>query len=145
MLRSWGTPVFVVFCGAVVAASQFVEDLFWPGTVEFLVFVGLASVVSPVMFPRSISAAEARRLSATDGRTIVYWRPGCRYCLRLRARLGRAARGAYWVNIWSDPAGAAAVRAVADGNETVPTVVLDGESFVHPDPDWVRERLQPRR
>jgi hypothetical protein len=47
----------------------------------------------------------------------------------------------HWVDIWRDPAGAAAVREVNDGNETVPTVFVAGRPHVNPDPGWVRERL----
>ena len=82
-------------------------------------------------------------LPVADGRPVVYWRPGCAFCVRLRTRLGRRARKAHWVNIWRDPAGAAAVRAVNDGDETVPTVVVGGQAHVNPDPAWVREQLSP--
>ncbi|MFD9515661.1 glutaredoxin domain-containing protein [Streptomyces mirabilis] len=96
---------------------------------------------SPLIFPRSIGALEAQRRSAVDGRPVVFWRPGCKYCGRLRIRLGRSARQLHWVNIWRDPAGAAAVRAANDGNETVPTVVVAGQPYTNPDPAWVREQL----
>lgn len=36
------------------------------------------------------------------------------------------------VNIWDDPTGAAAVRAVAQGSEMVPTVVVGSVSLVNP-------------
>ncbi len=35
-------------------------------------------------------------------------------------------------NIWTDPADAAAVRAVAGGNETVPTVMIGDRALVNP-------------
>jgi mycoredoxin len=35
-------------------------------------------------------------------------------------------------NIWDDPSAAAIVREHARGNETVPTVVVDGVGFVNP-------------
>lgn len=108
-----------------------------------LVFVLLAGVNSPLVFPRSIGALEAQRRSAVDGRPVVYWRSGCKYCLRLRIRLGRSARQLHWVNNWRDPAGAAAVRATNDGNETAPTVVVAGQPHTNPDPAWVREQLSP--
>jgi mycoredoxin len=111
--------------------------------VLLLVFLLLAGMNSPLIFPRSIGALEAQRRSAVDGRPIVYWRPGCTYCLRLRVRLGRSARQLHWVDIWRDPAGAAAVRAANDGDETVPTVVVAGRPHVNPDPGWVREQLPP--
>lgn len=60
-------------------------------------------------------------------------------------RVGWAGHRAHWVNIWTDPIGAAAVRAAAGGNETVPTGVVGELAFVNPDPKWLRDRLvQPR-
>jgi len=75
---------------------------------------------SPLILPSSIGAQEAQRRSAVGGRPVVFWRPGCKYCIRLRIRLGRSVGQLHWVNVWRDPAGAAAVRAVNDGNETSP-------------------------
>ncbi|MGW1289612.1 glutaredoxin domain-containing protein, partial [Streptomyces sp. NPDC002586] len=89
----------------------------------------------------SINALEAQRRSAIDGRPVVFWRPGCTYCIRLRIRLGRNARNVHWVNIWRDPAGAAAVRAANDGNETVPTVIVASQTHTNPDPAWLRKQL----
>ncbi|QKZ24298.1 glutaredoxin domain-containing protein [Streptomyces chartreusis] len=143
MTRVWFLPLLLVVVGSAVATALFLDGS--PGTAAalLLVFVLLAGVNSPLIFPRSIGALEARRRSAADGRPVVYWRPGCPYCMRLRVRLGRATRQAHWVNIWRDPAGAAAVRAVNDGNETVPTVVVAGQSHTNPDPEWVRDHLFP--
>ncbi|WNM38438.1 glutaredoxin domain-containing protein [Micromonospora halotolerans] len=138
MLRSWWMAGLMLVCGVFVAVGAATTPV---AVVEFLVFAVLAVLFSPLAFPRSLPAAEARRRSARDGRPVVYWRPGCRYCLRLRWRLGRRAGRAYWVNIWRDPDGAAAVRAVTGGDETVPTVVLPGEAVVNPEPAWLRERL----
>ncbi len=38
------------------------------------------------------------------------------------------------VNIWEDPAGAAFVRSVTGGDETVPTVCIGTKSLVNPSP-----------
>lgn len=141
MTRAWLLPLLLVLCGSAVAAGLFTTGSPGMATELLVVFVGLAGVNSPLVFPRSIGAQEAERRSAADGRPVVFWRPGCTYCLRLRIRLGRKARRLYWVNIWRDPAGAAAVRAVNDGNETVPTVVVAGRSHTNPDPAWLREQL----
>jgi glutaredoxin-like protein len=54
----------------------------------------------------------------------VYWRPGCPYCERLRADLARIGLRTREINIWTDPEAAALVRSVANGNETVPTVLV---------------------
>lgn len=88
-----------------------------PGTaaVLLLVFVLLAGVNSPLVFPRSIGALEAQHRSAVDGRPVVFWRPGCKYCIRPRIRLGRRAGQVHWVDIWRDPVAGAAVRAANDG------------------------------
>ena len=58
-----------------------------------------AGVHSPLLFPRSIGTLEAQRRSAVDGRPVVFWRPGCKYCIRLRIRLVRSARHLHSVNI----------------------------------------------
>ncbi|MCY1142945.1 hypothetical protein OWR29_33545 [Actinoplanes sp. Pm04-4] len=134
MTRRWQPAAFMVAIGVLGG--------FWIGSygglVFFLVMVAVAVVVSPPAFPRSVTDAEARAAQAADGRPIIYWRPGCPYCLRLRGSLARRAGRYHWVDIWSDPEAAASVRAVADGNETVPTVVTVGESFVNPSPQLVR-------
>ena len=62
----------------------------------------------------------------------VYWRPGCPYCFGLRRGLRRAGLQVTEVNIWKDPEAAATVRALAGGNETVPTVVVAGAGMVNP-------------
>lgn len=142
MVRGWLLPVLLTAAGLFGSAGLFADGSTVGAVVVLPAFIAFAAVNSPLVFPSSVDAEEARRRSAADGRPVVYWRPGCRYCRRLRFRLGRDARRAHWVDIWRDPAAAAAVRAVADGNETVPTVVLpDGRAQVDPDPEWVRERL----
>ncbi|SED51977.1 glutaredoxin domain-containing protein [Ruania alba] len=87
--------------------------------------------------------AEVTALDEGDPRrrVIIYWRPGCMYCSRLRRRLGSARRSATWVNIWADDEAAAFVRSVNQGNETVPTVVLEGEAHTNPPPELVRDSL----
>ncbi|MFJ6662469.1 MULTISPECIES: glutaredoxin domain-containing protein [unclassified Streptomyces] len=141
MRHPWALPVLLVLGGAVAATGVFLRGVGGAGIAVLVVFLLLAVVNSPLIFPSSISAAEAGRRSAADGRPVVYWRPGCAYCLRLRVRLGRGGRRLHWVDIWRDPDGAAAVRAVNDGDETVPTVVVSGRPYVNPDPAWVRDQL----
>ncbi|WP_326589475.1 glutaredoxin domain-containing protein [Streptomyces brevispora] len=141
MMRAWILPMLFVLGGSVVATGLILSGVPGEAAALLLLFVLLAVMHSPLVFPRSIGALEAQRRSAVDGRPVVFWRSGCKYCLRLRIRLGRSARQLHWVDIWSDPAGAAVVRAVNDGNETVPTVVVTGRPHVNPDPEWVREQL----
>lgn len=68
---------------------------------------------------------------------IVYSRPGCPYCYLLRLGLRRRGLAFTEVNIRNDPDAAAAVRAVADGNETVPTVHVGGQWLVNPSAETV--------
>ncbi|MFJ6378480.1 glutaredoxin domain-containing protein [Kitasatospora sp. NPDC092039] len=138
MTRVRKLPLLFALCGAAVSAGTAVGGRPGLAVLHLLLFGALAGLHSPLPFPAPIGAAEARRRSAADGRPVVYWRPGCRYCLRLRLRLGQSARQLHWVDIWRDPEAAAAVRAANDGNETVPTVVVDGRPHTNPDPAWVR-------
>ncbi|WP_030732201.1 glutaredoxin domain-containing protein [Streptomyces sp. NRRL S-237] len=143
MTRAWILPTLLVLIGAAVATGQILNGNPATAAALLLAFLAIAGVNSPLIFPRSIGAQEAQRRSTVDGRPVVFWRPGCKYCIRLRLRLGRSARRAHWVDIWRDPAGAAAVRAANDGNETVPTVVVAGRPHTNPNPAWVREQLSP--
>ena len=72
---------------------------------------------------------------------VIYWRPGCPFCVRLRWALGRTP-GHTWINIRTDEDAAAFVRAANGGNETVPTVVIDAVAHTNPDPQVVRNALR---
>ena len=69
---------------------------------------------------------------------VVYTRPGCPYCFTLRAGLRRSGLTFRDINIWEDPDAAAFVRSVANGNETVPTVVVGDVHMVNPSARRVR-------
>jgi len=66
------------------------------------------------------------------GGVLVYWRPGCPYCVMLRLGLRGARVPAEWANIWEDRAAAARVRAITGGDETVPTVLVGTRAMVNP-------------
>jgi glutaredoxin-like protein len=67
-----------------------------------------------------------------DPNVVVYWRPGCPFCMKLRLLLRVTRLRRTEVNIWKDPGAAAFVRSVANGNETVPTVTVGGTAMVNP-------------
>jgi mycoredoxin len=69
-----------------------------------------------------------------DTSVTVYWRPGCGFCWSLLRSLERAELEFDRVDIWDDEDGAAFVRSVADGNETVPTVLVGDRAMVNPPP-----------
>ncbi|MFF8674469.1 glutaredoxin domain-containing protein [Streptomyces sp. NPDC015242] len=140
MTRPWILPALFALSGALGAAALKAAGDPAAALASALVLLLLAVAHSPLVFPRAVGLAEARRRSAADGRPVVFWRPGCRYCLRLRMRLGRRAGRLHWVDIWRDPEGAAVVRAATGGDETVPTVLVAGRPHVNPDPAWVREQ-----
>ncbi len=64
---------------------------------------------------------------------VVYWRPGCMFCSALLRQLDKRGVPHRRVDIWSDPKAAAQVRALANGNETVPTVTIGSSALVNPD------------
>lgn len=76
-----------------------------------------------------------------DYPVVIYWRPGCVYCMRLRGALGKDKDKATWISIWADEDAAAFVRSVNDGNETVPTVRIGKAVHTNPDPEVVKAAL----
>ena len=62
----------------------------------------------------------------------LYWRPGCGFCMMLQRKLDKYGIDRVEHNIWDDPNDAATVRQHANGNETVPTVVIGDRGFVNP-------------
>jgi len=71
-----------------------------------------------------------------------FWRPGCGFCMRLERDLVAHGVPLQKHNIWEDPAHAATVRTHANGNETVPTVVIADTAMVNPSADDVLTVLQ---
>lgn len=67
----------------------------------------------------------------------VYWRPGCGFCAGLLRSLERSELTFERRNIWDSEEDAAFVRSVANGNETVPTVVIGDQALVNPTGDEV--------
>lgn len=70
----------------------------------------------------------------TADRIDLYWRPGCGFCSSLRGQLDRLGIDRVEHNIWDESDAAAVVRQYANGNETVPTVVVGGIGMVNPSP-----------
>ncbi len=69
-----------------------------------------------------------RQINAID----FYWRPGCGFCMMLDRKLSAAGIELVKHNIWDSPADAATVRRHANGDETVPTVVIGKTTLVNP-------------
>ncbi|NND04724.1 MAG: NrdH-redoxin [Acidimicrobiia bacterium] len=71
----------------------------------------------------------------------VYWRPGCGFCARLFRDIESAGLAHDRVNIWDDRDGASFVRSVANGNETVPTVLVGKHAMVNPSLQQIQAAL----
>lgn len=84
--------------------------------------------------------------SAADPPTRIdlYWRPGCGFCSMLQRKLDKLGIDRVEHNIWDDDADAAVVRRHANGNETVPTVVVGDIGFVNPSATELVEFLTHR-
>lgn len=63
------------------------------------------------------------------------------FCARLRFAVRKERDSITWVNIWEDDDARAFVASVNDGNETVPTVVIDGVPHTNPEPSTVKKAL----
>ena len=87
--------------------------------------------------------ATAATAGADSNRPIitVYWRPGCGFCSSLLRQMDRYGLSYDQVNIWEQPEGAAFVRSVARGNETVPTVSVGSTAMVNPSIDQIAALL----
>ena len=72
---------------------------------------------------------------------IVYWRPGCPFCLTLRLGLRMSRTPHRLVDISQDPAAAAVVREHNGGDELVPTVDVGGRFLSNPSLRTVRAAL----
>ena len=97
--------------------------------------------MSPFSGGKSPKHDEVTSLPPEERGVVIYWRPGCIFCQRLKGGLGSDGKKATWINIWQDADAAEYVRSVNDGNEVVPTVVIDGEPHTNPDPRFVRDVL----
>ena len=90
---------------------------------------------------QSVAAAE----QAVDGRIEaieVFWRPGCPFFEGLGRRLDEAGVPTNLRNISENPDDAAIVRSIADGNETVPTLIIGPVALVNPSTRLVMATLR---
>ncbi|WP_328605018.1 NrdH-redoxin [Amycolatopsis sp. NBC_00345] len=78
----------------------------------------------------------------SDVEVEFYWRPGCGFCAALRPSLLASGLNVKEINIWEDPGAAERVRAVANGNEVVPTVIIGSTALVNPSFDEVEAAVK---
>lgn len=87
-----------------------------------------------------ISHASAQAVSG-EGDVIVYWRPGCLYCDRLKFGLGSDRHDVSWVNVLQDAEAAEFVSTYHDGNITVPTAVTGAGEMIDATPAAIKAQL----
>lgn len=97
--------------------------------------------VLDILAGRPVSTPHDEALAHAEHGVTIYWRPGCPFTARLRMATRSHRDRARWVNIWEDEAGRAFVASVNGGNETVPTVVIDGVPHTNPAPSVVTAAL----
>lgn len=81
-------------------------------------------------------------VSSEQDEVVIFWRPDCVFCLDLLLRLRWTRLRYRRADIRKDPGAKAFVRSVADGNETVPTVVVAGRALVNPSKRQVIEAVR---
>jgi mycoredoxin len=80
--------------------------------------------------------------AAVSDSPIMYTTTWCGYCIRLRRQLDRAGIGVTEVDIERNPAAAAVVQRVNNGDQTVPTLVFaDGSALTNPSMREVAAKL----
>lgn len=84
---------------------------------------------------------DATSSEVSQREVVVYTRPGCPFCTSLRAGLRRQGLEYREVDIWEDQGAAEIVRSIANGDETVPTVVIGDWSAVNPSAGQVIEAV----
>ena len=109
------------------------------GSIVVPVVLLIIAVISSPIFKRTSVSHDAALAAGDD--VVIYHRPGCTYCIRMKAALGPLGKQATWVDIWEDDDAAEFVRSVNGGNETVPTVMINGRPNTNPSPGTVRAAL----
>lgn len=139
-MQRWVWVVVLVF-GLFAAGSLGGWQPTLPSILLGVSVVLLSWWMSPFSGGRTMNHTEVMALPEDQRRVVIYWRPGCIFCQRLKGGLGSDGGKATWINIWQDEDAAAFVRSVNDGNEVVPTVVIDGQPHTNPAPQLVLDAL----
>jgi mycoredoxin len=139
-LNRWGAAAALAAVAVLALVLHKQEESWLPTVAAAVALLAVSWFISPA-FPGRHTTWSQVRDDGAEPAVVIFWRPGCIYCLRLKAALGGAGRGAMWVNIWRDEEAAGFVRGHNGGNETVPTVILGGKVLTNPAPALVRQAL----
>ncbi len=142
MIGRWWPSAFVALAGVVFLVGQRVASHPLVGVVAGVLLLSCAWALSPTFFPRSADLGVARRRAAQGEAPVIFWKPGCTYCILLRLMVGPAGRRATWVDSSLDEQARAVVRSVNGGDHTTPTVMFGEQTRTNPDAAWVRSLLR---
>lgn len=140
-LVRWSNAIAVAAMAVIVVFIYGQEGNWASAVIAAAALLVIAWLLSPLFGRKGESWAELRDMPPSSRGVVIFWRPGCVFCFRMKALLGPTGRKAHWVNIWRDADAAAFVRENNNGNETVPTVILDGAVHTNPEPTVVRREL----
>ena len=135
--RWWRPGIMVLASVALLVAPGGVV-----GIVIAVLLIVYAWIVSPAFFPRSADLQVALERAAAGQAPLVFWKPGCPFCIRLRVGVGSTGRRVSWVDSSLDEQARAVVRSKNGGDHTTPTVMFRDETRTNPDVDWVRKLLR---
>lgn len=135
--RWW--PSGVVVLGAI---GFFIASPRLVGVLVAVLLLVLAWMISPAFFPRSAELQAARQRAAAGQAPLIFWKPGCTYCILLRMRVVSTGRRMSWVDSSVDEQARAVVRSVNGGDHTTPTVMFREETRTNPDAVWVRSLVR---
>ena len=137
-----------ILSGLIVVVVNFIQGDVVPATILLLVLGVMLAVLlwwtRPNRGGLHISHASARA-ATNDDDVIVYWRPGCVFCDRLKLGLRQMRDDLTWVNIARDPEAAEFVAGHHNGNEVVPTVVTGAGALLDPTPAAIEAQLAGAR
>lgn len=103
---------------------------------------GIGAVLWSFRAGRHVPLADAMAATMNSG-GVVFWKPGCIFCERLLAQLGRDPR-IQWVNVWRDAEANAVVRSHNGGDELTPTAVVGDQVLRNPSASDLRAALDAR-
>ena len=124
-IERWIPALTLLTVGGILAQAAVEDSGLNPGLIALLAILPIVAAwwVSPLRRGPHIDHAQAQA-QARDDDLVVYWKPGCSYCIRLLRGLNRLERSrVLWVNVWKDNDAARFVADRNDGNILTPTVL----------------------
>lgn len=141
-LGRWWPSIFLAVAAVVFVAGVPVAGHPGVGVGAAVALLVFAWLISPALFPASADLDMARRQAEQGRAPLVFWKPGCTYCILLRVRMGATGTRVSWVDSSVDEAARAVVRSLNGGDHTTPTVMFRDESRTNPDAAWVRSLVR---